>query len=301
MRNAHRPLGRFFCLLKWLAAVVAMAAALVAQTNGPALTQVVDTVYRADGTLARGTVLISWPAFTTLDGMAVVAASMSVQLGTGGSFAANLAPNTGAQPAGVYYKVIYQLVGQEPSTEYWVVPATGSTTIGVVRAKLQPQTIAAQVLTRDVADTNYVHVAGDQTIGGVKAFAASPSVPAPVNAGDASNKGYVDSVAASANLSSPGPIGGITPNSGNFTSVTGVALQSKLYPWVDITHPAYGAVGDAQLSTNCSTSNGSTTLTCTTGSFAASDVGKAVCASVAGATGVAKCTTISQLYTRPLL
>ena len=160
MRNAHRPLGRFFCLLKWLAAVVAMAAALVAQTNGPALTQVVDTVYRADGTLARGTVLISWPAFTTLDGMAVVAGSMSVQLGTGGSFAANLAPNTGAQPAGVYYKVIYQLVGQEPSTEYWVVPATGSTTIGAVRAKLQPQTIAAQVLTRDVAEGIFGHRSG---------------------------------------------------------------------------------------------------------------------------------------------
>lgn len=118
MRNARRPVGRFFCLLKWLAALVAMAVTMAAQTNGPAMTQVVDTVYRADGTAARGTVLISWPAFTTLDGKAVAAGSISVQLGNGGSFAANLAPNTGAQPAGVYYRVIYQLVGQEPSTEY---------------------------------------------------------------------------------------------------------------------------------------------------------------------------------------
>jgi hypothetical protein len=172
MRNACRPMGRFFCLLKWLAAVVAMAATMAAQTNGPAMTQVVDTVYRADGTASKGTVLISWPAFTTADGTAVAAGSLSIQLGSGGAFAASLAPNTGAQPAGVYYKVVYQLSGQEPSTEYWVVPATGSTTIGAVRAKLQPPTIAAQVLTRDVADTNYVHVAGDQTIGGVKMFAA---------------------------------------------------------------------------------------------------------------------------------
>ena len=157
---------------------------------------------------------------------------------------------------------------KEPSTEYWVVPATGSTTIGSVRAKLQPQTIAAQVLTRDVADTNYVHVAGDQILGGVKTFAASPSVPTPQNPSDAANKGYVDSVGGGVNLSSPGPIGGTTPNSGNFTSVAGIALQSKLYPWVDITHPAYGAVGDAQLSTNCATTNGSATLTCTGGSFA---------------------------------
>lgn len=83
------------------------------------------------------------------------------------------------------------------------------------------------------------------------------------------------------------------PSSGNFTSVTGIAFQSKLYPWVGITHPAYGAVGDAQLSTNCSTSNGNATLTCAGGSFAASDVGKAVCASMAEAGGTSKCTTIA--------
>ena len=134
------------------------------------LTKVVDTVYRADGTTASGTVLISWPAFTTADGKAVAAGSLSVQLGNGGSFAASLAPNTGAQPAGVYYKVVYQLQGQAPSTEYWVVPATGSIGIGSVRAKLMPPTIAAQVLTRDVADSNYVHVTGDQTVAGVKTF-----------------------------------------------------------------------------------------------------------------------------------
>ena len=53
--------------------------------------------------------LISWPAFTTSDGKAVAAGSLSVQLGSEGTFAASLAPNTGAQPAGVYYKVVYQL------------------------------------------------------------------------------------------------------------------------------------------------------------------------------------------------
>jgi hypothetical protein len=293
MRNALRPLGRFFCLLKWLAAVVAMATTIAAQTNGPTMTQVVDTVYRADGAVAKGTVLISWPAFTTMEGKAVAAGSISVQLGNGGTFAASLAPNTGAQPAGVYYKVIYQLSSQEPSTEYWVVPATDSTTIGSVRAKLQPQTIAAQVLTRDVADTNYVHVAGDQTIGGVKIFAAVPSVPAPVNASDVANKGYVDGVAGSVNLSAPGPIGAGTPNTGTFTALAASDLQARLNPWADVTHPAYGAKGDAQLAADCATTSGSQTLTCTGGSFAPSDVGKAVCASAAGTAGVAFCTIIS--------
>ncbi len=82
MRSARRPMGRFFCLLKCLAAAIAMATALAAQTNGPAMTQVKDTIYRADGNVATGTVLISWPAFTTSDGKAVAAGSLSVQLGS---------------------------------------------------------------------------------------------------------------------------------------------------------------------------------------------------------------------------
>ena len=173
MRSAYRPLRRFFCLLMVLVApFLAVPAGMLAAPpmGGPSTTQVNDIVYRADGIAAKGTVLISWPAFTTADGYAVAAGSLSVQLGNGGLFSASLAPNTGAQPAGVYYKVVYQLTGQEPSTEYWVVPATGSIGIGSVRAKLAPPTIAAQVLTRDVADTNYVHVSGDQTITGVKTF-----------------------------------------------------------------------------------------------------------------------------------
>lgn len=109
MRNTYRPIGRFFCLLRWTAIVWALSISAAAQTGGPAMTKVKDNVYRADGSPAAGTVLISWPAFTTADGKAVAAGTLSVQLGTGGAFLASLAPNTGAQPAGVYYKVVYQL------------------------------------------------------------------------------------------------------------------------------------------------------------------------------------------------
>ncbi len=122
-------MGRFFCLLLPTAAMLQLPAwiDMVAQSNGPAMTQVIETVYHADRTAAMGTVLILWPAFTTADGKTVAAGSMSVKLDAAGAFAASPAPNTGAQPAGVYYRVVYQLAGQEPSTEYWVVPATGST------------------------------------------------------------------------------------------------------------------------------------------------------------------------------
>ncbi len=170
MRNAHRPMGRFFCLLLWIAAAALWPLPVQGQASGPAMTQVVDTVYRADGSAAAGTVLISWPAFTTADGYAVAAGSLSVHLGNGGTFVGQPGSQHGSTTGGRVLQVVYQLTGQEPSTEYWVVPATGSTSIGAVRAKLMPPTIAAQVLTRDVADTNYVHVAGDQTVSGVKTF-----------------------------------------------------------------------------------------------------------------------------------
>jgi trimeric autotransporter adhesin len=54
-----------------------------AQAQSPATTLVNDIVYRADGTPAGGTVLISWPAFTSADQKPVAAGTMSATIGTG--------------------------------------------------------------------------------------------------------------------------------------------------------------------------------------------------------------------------
>lgn len=43
-------------------------------------------------------------------------------------------------------------------------------------------------------NAKYISFTGDQSIGGVKTFSASPIVPTPTNPPDAANKGYVDSV-----------------------------------------------------------------------------------------------------------
>lgn len=46
-------------------------------------------------------------------------------------------------------------------------------------------------------DTSVVHLAGFETITGVKAFTASPTVPTPISSNEAASKGYVDGVAIS--------------------------------------------------------------------------------------------------------
>jgi hypothetical protein len=45
MRNAHRPMGRFFCLLTLMAAAAMLSQPVQAQASGPAMTQVVEGLF----------------------------------------------------------------------------------------------------------------------------------------------------------------------------------------------------------------------------------------------------------------
>ncbi len=92
-----------FILISFLVAVTA------ARAQAPATTTISDVVYRADGTPAGGTLLITWPAFESAGGQAVAAGSKSVTLGAGGVLNVALVPNENANPAGTYYKVVYKL------------------------------------------------------------------------------------------------------------------------------------------------------------------------------------------------
>jgi len=185
------------------AATLAMLAASL-WAAGPGVTTISDTVYRADGTAASGTVLISWPAFVTAEGNSVAAGSKSVAIGSAGTFSTQLVPNVGASPAGTYYSVVFQLDDQTVRTEFWAVPASSPTTIAAVRttpgsgtanALVSKQYVDAAVANRAV-DSVVVHLAGAEVIQGAKQFAAPPAVPAPANASDAANKAYVDTAVA---------------------------------------------------------------------------------------------------------
>jgi hypothetical protein len=102
MLDARRPYGWLFLLLAGL-----VASAMSAQTLPT--TMITDTVYRADGTPAGGTLLISWPEFTTAALGAVAAGNTSVTLGAGGALSVGLVANANATPANTVYTVVYQL------------------------------------------------------------------------------------------------------------------------------------------------------------------------------------------------
>ena len=164
------------------------------EAEGPALTTISDTVYRADGKAASGTALISWPSFQTAGGEVVAAGKQSIRIGTGGAFVAQLAPNAGATPMGSYYVVVFQLDDGTVRTEYWSVPTTSPVTIAAVRTT--PGTgLANMVATKqyvdqavaNVGEGSYVSKAGD-TMTGPLTLAGAPAAP-----NQASTRQYVDS------------------------------------------------------------------------------------------------------------
>lgn len=193
MRDVCRPMRRLFLLVLLTAAV----------TRGQSLplTTIGGTVYRADGSAAQGTLLISWPEFTTSGAQAVAAGTDSVTLGAGGALSVALVANVNATPPNTVYTVVYQLDDGTVKTEYWIVPSTSPATLAQVRTTLGASENAAvfatqQFVTSAVAtkadNSAVVHLSGSETITGTKQFSVAPSLPSPVNAGDATNKQYVD-------------------------------------------------------------------------------------------------------------
>ena len=227
MLQRCRPAGRLFCCVLALAAVLTLRAdargrvggsataspagadpegksapaASPTPQSGPALTSVIDTVYLANGSYAAGTLVITWPAFTTTSGTGVAPGELDVTLGTNGALDVQLMPNAGATPANVYYTVVYQLQPNEVRTEYWVVPTTSPATLSQVRTTpgtgTAAQPASMQYVNTQLAgkanDNAVVHLANAETITGIKSFSVAPNVPTPVNAGDVANKSYVDS------------------------------------------------------------------------------------------------------------
>lgn len=203
-------------LSEWLwLRVAATVVALVLGTLGRAAAQVSTTtvqgtIYRADGTPASGSVLVSWSAFTTPQNQAVAAGSKSAAIGADGFLSMNLAPNAGALPSGSYYTAVYHLGDGTVYPEYWVVPASGTASVASVRAQLEPSTVAvASAVTPSYVQgalaslsSTYLPLGGG-TLTGALTLSGDPS-----GLNQAATKHYVDQTAAQALPSSGGALTG---------------------------------------------------------------------------------------------
>jgi hypothetical protein len=219
---------------RWRLFYLGIASVLLAGqgfAQGPTLTTISDTVFRADGSPAAGTLLISWPAFVSASGATVAAGNNHVTLGGDGSFTAQLAPNAGANPAGTVYTVTYQLTDGTVKTENWSIGTTSPETISQVRTLAGTTTQLAQAATQQYVNAQLatvVHLSGSETITGAKQFAVSPVLPAPSQSGQAVNKAYVDSAVTNS--------GG-----GNFVAKAGDTMTGPLILPADPTSPQQAA------------------------------------------------------------
>jgi trimeric autotransporter adhesin len=188
----------------WTLVGVVMAILVRVACAQVATTTIHDTVYRADGSTAGGSVVVSWSAFTTASGSAVPSGTTSVTIGAGGLLTLALAPNAGATPMGSYYTAVFHLNDGSTSREYWVIPVTpaggGTTTLSAIRNSVLPASVAMQTVSKSYVDTAiaaavtghpldstpYVLKSGD-TMTGPLALPADP-----VSDEQAADKHYVD-------------------------------------------------------------------------------------------------------------
>lgn len=168
---------------------------LLAPARGQAVqtTAVQGVVYRADGTVAQGTMLVSWPSFTAADGSAIAAGSTTATIAADGSVSMLLAPNAGANPQGTYYTVVYHMNDGTVEKEYWVVPQAATATISQMRARVVPAAVAQQSVTQQYVDTSIGALQGSflalkgGTMSGALNLSSDPASPM-----QAATKEYVD-------------------------------------------------------------------------------------------------------------
>jgi hypothetical protein len=111
-----------FCAGEWLRVglVVLLGACFGLPVVGQTVptTTVQGTVYLANGRPGSGTVLVSWPAFTTAVHQQVAAGSTAVTVGSDGFLSVNLAANLGSNPAGLYYTAVFHLSDGTVNTQF---------------------------------------------------------------------------------------------------------------------------------------------------------------------------------------
>jgi hypothetical protein len=220
-------------------------------------TNIVDTVFRADGTPAGGSLLISWPAFTTSASQAVPAGKTEITIGADGSVNFPLAANAGAMPAGTYYTTVYHLSDGTVSTEYWTVPAGKVTSIAAIRSSVAPATVAVQSASVSFVEsaiagavTGYLPLTGG-TLTGPLYLSEDP-----VQTTEAATKHYVDTLAGSvgagiASKVAQNPTGAQTVTQPVGTTLEVNDLESVLYAAANQTGAGNNGIANSMAESNC--------------------------------------------------
>lgn len=191
-----RGIRRGVTLVTLMIALLGICAGAMAQV---ATTTIQDTVYRADGTSASGTVLVTWQSFTTAAGQAVAAGNTSATIGPNGALSLRLTPNANATPAGTYYTAVLHLNDGTTSQQYWVVPVSAApVTLASIENQVLPTSVAMQTASRSYVDAKIAAASGTGTTGSyvptTGGTMTGPLVlPAdPVTPNQAADKHYVD-------------------------------------------------------------------------------------------------------------
>jgi len=182
----------------WIFVIVLLALLPLPGVGQVTTTTVQGTVYRADGSPASGTLIVSWPSFTTAANQAIAAGSTSVQIGSDGFVSVSLAPNQNAYPSGTYYTAVYHLSDGTVNREYWVVPAASTASVGSVRAQIEPAAVAVQTVSKSYVDSSITALTGNflSTTGGTMSGPLTLNSD-PTGAAQAATKRYVDNMVAS--------------------------------------------------------------------------------------------------------
>ena len=102
----------------------------------PVLTQIQDTLYKADGSRFDGYALVEWKSFRAADGSEVPQQAINVRV-AGGSLRVALIPSTNAQVP-FAYTIRFNSEGRTQFVEYWSVPPS-ATSLRLKDVRITPQ------------------------------------------------------------------------------------------------------------------------------------------------------------------
>ena len=259
--------------------LVSIAFCTSSDAQAPTTTTVQGTVYLANGEVGSGTLVLSWPSFTTAAGQSVAADSITLTIATNGLVSVNLAPNQGATPAGLYYTAVYYLSDGTTTTQYWTVPSTSPATLAQVQAQLMPAAQAVQTVSKAYVDEQIAELEGGLlttaggTLTGPLYLSGDPTQPL-----QAADKHYVDINFAQAlplaGGAATGPLTALQLGAAyQADQFPGANFGAKLQACVNVLSTVYGGTCDARNFTgsqsmtsnlNLSTANAVVLLPCAT-------------------------------------